>query len=138
MNEQISVILEPFIKLFQQSEQYATWQQAGEVLETNDQAQQLLAKFNQAKEDFAEAQRFGKYHPDYQQYQRNLAQAKMELDHEPVIVAYKQAQKQLQAVLNQMSIALGTAVSPHLIVPSDFFSGKSLAKKSCGTSCKCG
>lgn len=138
MNEQIKHIVQPFIEQLQQNEQYCAWQQAAQALEIDEQAQHLITEFNEAKMVFAEAQRFGKYHPDYQTYQRTLAQAKRNLDQYPLIAEYKTAQKRLQALLNQMSIALGNAISPHLIVPSDFFSGKRAPKKSCGSSCQCG
>ncbi|MGL4623831.1 MAG: YlbF family regulator [Culicoidibacterales bacterium] len=138
MNERIDGLLQPFITLLQTNTHYCTWQQVSMAIETDETAQQLLEQFNQAKDTFAEAQRFGRYHPDYQTYQRALAQAKRELDQYPLIVDYKQAQKQVQVLLNQMSIMLGQAVSPHIIVPSDFFTGQVPPKKSCGSNCQCG
>ncbi|MGL4952475.1 MAG: YlbF family regulator [Culicoidibacterales bacterium] len=138
MNDITAQRLELFLVLFKKNEHYVTLQQAQQTIDCDQGVQAHIAQFEQAKETFEEAQRFGKYHPDYQMYQRALSQAKRALDLDPTIQQYKQAQKMVQDLLNQMSIALGTNISPHVVVPSDFFTGLPSAKKSCGSSCNCG
>ncbi|MGL5550279.1 MAG: YlbF family regulator, partial [Culicoidibacterales bacterium] len=115
--------LEAFLTVLAKNENYENLQRLSHEIDCDQIVQPLIIEFEQAKLAFEQAQRFGKYHPDYQAYQRRFAQAKRELDLNPKIQAYKQAHKLVQALLNQMSIALGTAISPNLVVPSDFFTG---------------
>ncbi len=126
-----------FLAVLQQNENYQLLQQTQNLMENDEKIQKLILDFEQAKSNFEEAQRFGKYHPDYATYRRELAQAKKSLDQEPLVQKYKQSHKSVQALLNQLSIRLGTAISKHIIVPSDYFGATVTTKKSCGSGCKC-
>lgn len=126
-----------FLAILQANEHYVLLARAQQQLDANEDVQGLLHDFASAKENFSEAQRFGKYHPDYTTYQRALAIAKQQLDQHPDVKDYKQAQKGVQALLNQMSIRLGSAISEHLVVPTDYF-GAVVPSKNCGSSCGCG
>ncbi|HBI9140339.1 TPA: YlbF family regulator [Staphylococcus aureus] len=47
------------------SDIYASFEQAKQALENNDEAHLLYQSFLKSKEKYDEVMRFGKYHPDY-------------------------------------------------------------------------
>ncbi|MFJ7976280.1 YlbF family regulator [Peribacillus sp. JNUCC 23] len=103
-------------------------------------AQDKIRKFTSLKDLFEEVQRFGKYHPDYKRVNLEIRQVKREMDIHPSIAAFKRAETELQAVLDEISHRIGHAVSPFIKVPagSPFFESGSSCGGSCGTGGSCG
>lgn len=112
-------------------------------LHSNEESQRKIRYFVGLKEKYEEVQRFGKYHPDYKQVMGQIRVAKREVDLDPVVAAFKLAENDLQALLDEISILLGGAVSKHIKVPTgnpffDSLSGSGCSG-GCGTggSCSC-
>ena len=103
-------------------------------------AQEKIRSFVSMKERFEEVQRFGKYHPDYKYVNLETRARKREMDMHPSIIAFKQAEHQLQEVLDEISVILARSVSPHIKTPGGnpfFESGCSSGGCGSGGSCGC-
>lgn len=103
-------------------------------------AQQIIAKFMKVRELYEDVQRFGKYHPDYRKISSEIRQVKRELDLQESVVAFKKAENDVQALLDEISVALGQAVSEHIKVPTGnpFFDSLSSCGGGCGSGGGCG
>lgn len=97
-------------------------------------AQEKIQTFNSMKDSYEEVQRFGRYHPDYRTVTKAIREAKREMDLHPSIIEYKQAENNLQQLLDEVSVLIGHSVSPHIKVPT----GNPFFESSCGGGCGSG
>lgn len=100
----------------------------------------LIKDFNHKKSLYEEVARFGKYHPDYLRIRREVFETKRNLEKHPVIARYKEAEKDLEELLYEISLLLAEPISEDIKVPgtNSFFSGKSCGSGGCGTGgCGC-
>ncbi|MDF0725307.1 YlbF family regulator [Cytobacillus sp. S13-E01] len=98
-------------------------------------AQQLISKFVIMKEKYEEVQRFGKYHPDYKTVTLEIRELKRTLDLNEIIYAFKKAEENLQSILDEISVLLGSAISENIKVPSG---NPYFDSMSCGGGCGSG
>ncbi|WP_216830897.1 YlbF family regulator [Alkalihalobacterium elongatum] len=87
-------------------------------MQQDKQAQQLIKRFVQIKEDYEEVQRFGKYHPNFHETSKIVREVKREIDLNPVISEYKKAEAELEKLLIEISSIIASNVSPHIKVPT--------------------
>ncbi|ANB61387.1 YlbF family regulator [Anoxybacteroides amylolyticum] len=108
-------------------------------LKEDESAQKLIAQFIKAKECYEEVQRFGKYHPDYHTVVKETRELKRQLDFHETIAAFKKAEKEMQQLLDEISVLIGKAVSEQIKVPTGnpYFSSLSCSS-GCGTGGSCG
>ncbi|MED4203341.1 YlbF family regulator [Neobacillus mesonae] len=107
-------------------------------MQHNQETQKKIKRFVGMKELYEEVQRFGKYHPDYKRVMSQIREYKREMDLDPNVAAFKLAENDLQTLLDQISKAIGAAVSEHIKVPSGnpfFETGHGCGS---GGSCGCG
>ncbi len=127
-----------------QSEVSDNYRQCLNILNKDQDAQHLIKRFVIIKDRFEEVQRFGKYHPDYKEVTMEIRYLKREVDLHPTIMAFKKAEKQLQELLDEISVMIGQAVSQYIKVPTGnpFFDQKSCSSGSsaggCGSGGSCG
>lgn len=105
------------------------------------EAQQKIRAFASLKDLYEEVQRFGKYHPEYKRVNLETREAKREMDLHPTIADFKQAETEIQGILDEISMKIGLAVSPHIKVPTGnpFFDSLSSCSGGCGSGggCSC-
>lgn len=87
-------------------------------LQQDEVAQALIRRFMGMKEKYEEVQRFGKYHPDFDRVTGEVREVKRQLDLNESIAAFKEAEEDLQALLNELSQIIAYAVSPQIKVPT--------------------
>ncbi|GHI01275.1 YlbF family regulator [Neobacillus kokaensis] len=107
-------------------------------MQKNPETQKKIQRFVRLKDLYEEVQRFGKYHPDYKRVMIQIREYKREMDLDPHVAAFKLAENDLQSLLDQISKAIGGAVSSHIKVPTGnpfFDSGHGCGS---GGSCGCG
>ncbi|NMD71969.1 YlbF family regulator [Bacillus sp. DNRA2] len=107
----------------------------------NSQETQIKIKnFLNLKEQYEEVQRFGKYHPNYQPVKSKIREVKREMDLDPFVAAFKIAENDLQALLDEISVLIGQAVSTSVKVPTGnlYFDSLSGCSGGCGTGGSCG
>ncbi len=108
----------------------------------NSEVQEMLRHFQGLKEQYEEVQRFGKYHPDFRKITSEVREYKRKVDTHPLIAEYKESEKELENLLNEVTAIIAHAVSPQIKVPSGnpFFESSSSCGGGCGSggSCGCG
>ncbi|HEX7065650.1 MAG TPA: YlbF family regulator [Bacillales bacterium] len=87
-------------------------------LQHDQEAQSLIRRFGEMKEKYEEVQRFGKYHPQFDEVTGEVREVKRELDMNETIAAFKKAEEDLEALLNELSQIIAYAVSPQIKVPT--------------------
>ncbi|XYR59975.1 YlbF family regulator [Bacillus amyloliquefaciens] len=120
-----------------QSETAENYRDCYKRLREDEEAGRIIRSFMSVKEQYEDVQRFGKYHPDYREISRKMREMKRELDLNDKVAEFKKAETELQSLLDEISIELGTAVSEHVKVPTGnpYFDGLS---SSCGGGCGSG
>ncbi|GAE33830.1 YlbF family regulator [Halalkalibacter akibai] len=124
-----------------QSETYLAYIEAKADLKADKEAQERIRQFNMMKDQYEEVQRFGKYHPDYDQISTNIRKSKREVDLTETVVAFKKAEKELESLLNEISGLIARSVSETIKVPTGnpFFDNMSCSGGcSTGGGCGCG
>ena len=108
------------------------------ALDEDKEAQQLIKAFTNIKDHYDDIQRFGRYHPDYQEIMRNVRQSKRAMDMHHTVAEFKIAERNLQSLLDEISQYIAGSVSDQIKVPID---GAALSDSGCGCgsggSCGC-
>ncbi|OLS41986.1 YlbF family regulator [Bacillus sp. MRMR6] len=109
-------------------------------LQNSKDTQEKIRQFVEMKELYEEVQRFGKYHPDYKRVMMQIREYKRAMDLDTLVADFKLAENDLQALLDEISLLVGGAVSPHIKVPTGnpfFQSGSHSSGCGGGGSCSC-
>ncbi|WEC93012.1 YlbF family regulator [Bacillus velezensis] len=123
-----------------QSETAENYRDCYKRLREDEEAGRIIRSFMSVKEQYEDVQRFGKYHPDYREISHKMREMKRELDLNDKVAEFKKAETELQSLLDEISIELGTAVSEHVKVPTGnpYFDGLSSCGGGCGSGGGCG
>ncbi|WP_077211410.1 YlbF family regulator [Bacillus dakarensis] len=103
-------------------------------LKSNKETQNKIKAFVKMKELYEEVQRFGRYHPDYKKVMKEIRELKRNMDLDENVAEFKKAENDLQALLDEVSVIIGGAVSPQIKVPT----GNPFFDSSCGGGCGSG
>ncbi|UOQ93061.1 YlbF family regulator [Halobacillus shinanisalinarum] len=104
-------------KMVMESEVMQNYQQAKLDLESNAGAQKLIRDFNNMKEQYEDVQRFGRYHPDYNNIMKSVRGVKREMDMHETVAHYKKAEREVQKLLDEISQSVAFSVSEQIKVP---------------------
>ncbi|WP_203362204.1 YlbF family regulator [Bacillus sp. REN10] len=109
-------------------------------LYTKPETKEKIRRFNQLKDLYEEVQRFGRYHPDYSRVMKEIREVKRDMDLDEHVAAFRVAEKELQTLLDEISVLLGKSVSEAIKVPTGnpFFSTSSSCGGGCGSGGSCG
>ncbi|HLR75120.1 MAG TPA: YlbF family regulator [Virgibacillus sp.] len=113
-----------------QSEVVEEYNQAKQALQADKVAQQLIRDFINIKDDYDDVQRFGRYHPDYNQIMKNVRSTKRKMDMNDKVASYKIKERQVQNLLDDISECIAGGVSEEIKVPKD---GAALSDTGCAT-----
>jgi cell fate (sporulation/competence/biofilm development) regulator YlbF (YheA/YmcA/DUF963 family) len=120
------------------SEDMQAYQEAKYALDHDREAQQLIQAFIDIKEHYEDVQRFGRYHPDYNQIMKSVRSTKREMDMNDKVAAFKVAERNIQKLLDEVSSYIALSVSKDIKAPKD---GAALTDSGCGCgsggSCGC-
>ncbi|MGI2774528.1 YlbF family regulator [Bacillus cytotoxicus] len=108
-------------------------------LQEDSEAQELIRQFAAMKEHYEEVRRFGKYHPDYAFVSKKMRELKRSVDLHDKIAAFKKAESNLQKLLDEVSVVIGSEVSSSIKVPTGnpFFDAGGCGG-GCGSGGSCG
>ena len=123
------------------SEQAERFKEAYFAVYADDLLKRQIASFTRLKEQYEDVQRFGKYHPDYQQVMKSIRVQKRALDMNERVASLKLAENELQDLLDEVSLLIGKTVSESVKVPVSnpfFAAASSCSTGSCGTGGSCG
>ncbi|UOY93753.1 YlbF family regulator [Ectobacillus sp. JY-23] len=131
---------EQLARMIIDSEEAAVYRAAYHDLQQDEEAQRLIREFVKKKELYEEVQRFGKYHPDYKKVMQEIRDIKREVDLHERISAFKKAETAIQKLLDEVSVCIGTEISPYIKVPTGnpFFDSAGGCSGGCGTGGSCG
>src|SRR5690625_1375257 len=104
-------------KIITHSEVMKEYNKARDQLNSNQKAQRLIRAFNDLKEHYEDVQRFGRYHPDYNEIMKQVRSTKREMDMNEYVAKFKIAERQLQRLLDNVSETIAHSVSEEIIVP---------------------
>lgn len=97
-----------------QSDLFITYQKAKQALVEDREAQRLYGQFLKSKINYDKVQRFGRYHPDYQEVMLTTRRLKREYEMHDTVVAFKQSETALQQLLDEIVTMIATSVSEHV------------------------
>ncbi|HIV74146.1 MAG TPA: YlbF family regulator [Candidatus Pseudogracilibacillus intestinigallinarum] len=128
------------IDMIKQSDVMGEYECALKQLEENEEAQSLIRSFKHIKEHYEDVQRFGRYHPDYQEIMKNVRSSKRKMDMNEYVAKFKLAERNLQTFLDDISESIARSVSDKIIVPKEngLLSDSGCSSGSCGTGGSCG
>lgn len=107
-------------------------------LEQDKEAQKLVKAFNDIKEHYDDIQRFGRYHPDYQDIMKKVRSTKRAMDMHESVAAFKVAERNIQSLLDEISEMIAFSVSNQIKVPKDGALLSDGGCNSCGSGGGCG
>lgn len=125
-------------QMFLQSEVMEDYQQKKNTLEQDEVAQKLIKDFINIKDHYDDIQRFGRYHPDYQEIMKQVRQTKRAMDMHETVAAYKIAERNLQSLLDEISEYIAFSVSDQIKAPKDGAALSDNGCSSCGSGSGCG
>jgi cell fate (sporulation/competence/biofilm development) regulator YlbF (YheA/YmcA/DUF963 family) len=108
------------------------------AMESDRDAQKKIWIFLQEKEKFEEINKYGKYHPEYKEQSKKVRALKREMDMHPLIAAFKKAETEFEAMLEEVSRIIGHTVSKNIMIPSSNPLYSKGHKKGCGHGGGCG
>lgn len=127
-------------KMIVRSDIVEKYRETKKALTSDKQAQQIIQQFVETKELYEDVMRFGKYHPDYREISMRMRKIKRELDLNEKVAEFKKAERELQQLLDEISIRIGHSVSEYIKVPTGnpYFDALSCSS-GCGSggSCSC-
>lgn len=117
-------------KMILQSEVMRDYNDSRRELKNDEQAQRLIKAFNDIKVHYDDVQRFGRYHPDYNEIMKKVRSTKREMDLNEKVAKFKVAERNLQRFLDNISEIVARSVSEQIKVPKD---GAALSDSGCST-----
>lgn len=125
-------------RMIMDSEVMVAYKQSRKELNEDQTAQQLIKAFANIKDHYEDIQRFGRYHPDYNEIMKKVRATKREMDMNDKVAAFKIAERNLQNLLDQISQFIAESASEQIKAPKD---GAALTDSGCGCgsggSCGC-
>ncbi|AVQ98937.1 YlbF family regulator [Oceanobacillus sp. M65] len=98
-------------------------------LNEDKEAQRLIKAFKDIKVHYEDVQRFGRYHPDYNDIMKRVRSVKREMDMNEKVATFKIAERNLQKLLDEISGHVALSVSEQIKAPKD---GGALSDSGCG------
>lgn len=88
-------------------------------IENDPAIQALIATFKTTSSAYDDVKQYGKYHPDLSTKQQAFAAAKAALYNHPLVAEFKQLERSLQTLLDDVSKAIASSVSAKIKHPND-------------------
>lgn len=89
------------------------------IIDKDDELNKLIQDFNKVKLKYEEVTKYGKYHPDLKKVQLELAKTKELLYSNEKIKEYKDLEKKLQSLLDEISSEIAQTVSSKIKHPNE-------------------
>ncbi|MGM8211860.1 YlbF family regulator [Virgibacillus sp. W0430] len=127
-------------KMILQSDVMQAYRDARNNLHEDSEAQKLIAAFTNIKSHYEDVQRFGRYHPDYNEIMKNVRAVKRKMDMHPTVAKYKIAERNLQNLLDEISELIAKSTSEQIMVPKEgaLLTDSGCSSGGCGSGGSCG
>ena len=80
----------------------------------NDEIPQLVNDFKVAKDKYDEVMKYSSYHPDLKKVRGELVRAKEALYTNPLVIRYKELEKEIQNKLNEVAQEIAKTISANV------------------------
>ncbi|EFM12934.1 protein of unknown function DUF1333 [Paenibacillus curdlanolyticus YK9] len=107
------------------------------VVDQDADVQAVVKQFAKAREQFADCERFGRFHPDFHAAKDRVAAVQAQLESFDCVRKFKAAEHEVDTMLYEVSRIIADAVSESVKVPSNDPNPKGSGCGS-GGSCGCG
>lgn len=118
-----------------QSDVMKDYELARRTLRDDKEAQELITAFNDIKGHYEDVQRFGSYHPDYNEIMKTVRTTKRKMDMNETVAKFKVAERNLQRLLDEISSYIALSASEQIKAPIE---GAALTDHGCGSGGGCG
>jgi len=119
-------------ELIKQSALTAEYVYFKEQVERDGHVRSLAREFEEAKRKFAECERFGRFHPDYNEALERVYEVESKLDRIEPVRQFKAAERAVDTLLHEVALLIARAVSDNILVPDN-----DPNPKGCGSGGKC-
>ncbi|MFD1849167.1 YlbF family regulator [Oceanobacillus bengalensis] len=116
-------------KMVMESDVMEAYRNSRIALDSDQEATKLIKAFIDMKDHYEDIQRFGRYHPDYNEIMRKVRFTKREMDMHEKVASFKLAERNLQNLLDEISQYVALSVSQQIKAPKD---GAALTDSGCG------
>ncbi|WP_217592444.1 YlbF family regulator [Cohnella sp. GbtcB17] len=116
------------------TEDYVYWKR---TVARSGEAQRRIREFIKAKDKFSECERFGRFHPDYNEALDKVYEAEAKLEEIEEVRRFKEAERAVDLLLHEVSLLIAHSVSETIKVPDNDPNPKASGCGS-GGSCSCG
>ncbi|RLL45217.1 YlbF family regulator [Oceanobacillus piezotolerans] len=116
-------------KMVLESDVMEAYTQSKIALNQDEEAKKLIKAFNDMKSHYEDIQRFGRYHPDYNEIMKKVRYTKREMDMHEKVASFKIAERNLQKLLDEISQYVALSVSEQVKAPKD---GAAFTDSGCG------
>lgn len=106
-------------ELICQSDEVKNYLRLKNQVYVDSEAKKLIVGFKKIKDLYEEAQRFGRFHPNYHEAKKEAQYYQKEMYTYPLIRAYMESEKELDKLLYDVSCILAHSVSDEVMVPND-------------------
>lgn len=89
------------------------------IMDTDSTIIELITNFNKMKVKYEEVSKYGKFHPDLKEVRIKLGKTKEALFTNKVISEYKELEKAIQKILDDVSRKIAKSVSPKIKYPNE-------------------
>ncbi|MFC7441320.1 YlbF family regulator [Laceyella putida] len=119
-----------------ESEEVKRYLECQRRLQEDEEAQRIIKEFQQIKDRYEEAKRFGIFHPNYHEAKEAAFRYQKEMRNHATIRAFLKAEEELDSLLHEVSLMIAQAVSDSIKVPAnDPEPGVKKARPQCGGGC---
>lgn len=104
-------------------------------VDRDEDVKALTREFAKAKELFAECERFGRFHPSYNEALERVYEVQAKLDGIEPVRKFKEAEQSVDSLLHEVALMIARSVSDSIKVPDNDPNPKGCGS---GGSCSCG
>ena len=115
MTDSLITLTDQTIEEWMHSESFQAVKAAQEKL-NDETVKSLLESFRLAQENYQDAKKYGKHHPDLGRYSKAFQEAKVALYTHPLMVDYQMASQHFQQQLDAFTQALAHTISKQISI----------------------
>ncbi|RUS48326.1 YlbF family regulator [Cohnella sp. AR92] len=122
-------------ELIKQSALTAEYHYYKDQVDSDERVKELSREFAKAKELFAECERFGRFHPSYNEALERVYEVQARLDEIEPVRKFKLAEQSVDNLLHDVALLIARSVSDSIKVPDNDPNPKGCGS---GGACSCG
>ncbi len=94
--------------------------EAKKQMNEDDNAQRLLCDFSVKRQAFLDCEKYGHFHPDYNRTFDEAVAVQDQLEQLAVVQTFRQAEREIDQLLFEVSKVIASSVSETIMVPNNF------------------